>query len=1809
MMIGQTLEVQLLNICGASIAFAVNWLLQSTLLISVGLLTAWLFRNRGSAFQSVVYRTTLFAVLLGPFVSLGMGLVGFEGWSMKLPPTFAFNQTEQGIAPTALHVDANQVANNLNRGQGVQLANPLTVSPQFGSLERKATGIDPIESSTTSIKEERTGVALEANSSLSTAQGGNDGILSSSMNSKPDTPSLEIRRFGIMAIALSILWGVIGGERIIRLIVGMVEMHRLRSRSIAASLEEVTTCQRIANELKLNAPLVLRTPFLTSPCLHGIRQPAVMLPEEVEVPLQEIFVHELAHLRRHDCFWLLLHQIVSRVFFFQPLLYWLGRRIDATAEEVCDDFVVQFGGSRESYATSLVDLASLSTPSIAFAGVGMVTMRSLLGQRVGRIMDTSRSLTTRVGNLPLLIVISGGLAAILICGFIGLSSSSSATAQDPTKSEIGSTTVVKEVKQQSPKPNVSTLKVIESSTETITGRITGHDGKAVAGAKLLWYRTRVHDIDPMLPKLLAESDNKGDFSFTPPAVPDPEKEFGSWAFHERIAIVAPGHGFKITMPRALKEAKPTSLFGAIASSLNVANESPSRLPAEGKPLHGRIVSIEGTPVAGAKLSIRNFLARTSPRYQQVPTGNNESKDAEWSSWVFNLLNVIEPASERFALPMATTDEDGRFELTSLPDDCLFQLLLEGEGIQSTDIVAHNVAGENKVVVMRNQPDQTSTTIYHDDFLFVAAPSRPVIGQVTDLDTGLPIPNAVVRAFMVHGEPISSSREREHFATRTDKDGRYRITGLPLGNGNRLAAFTTGDLPYFPVGQQIDTSKSDSRVEANFSLKKTLWATGRVVDGDTGKPFTGEMTYYWFRDRSLEAAMPGLRETNTDGLFYTNSQGEFRVPVLPTRGILAYRWDGDGFQQPNPIERFPRGLGAEKIDGKEVNMDAYPTMPYYLMAGNYNFVSEVTPKSADEQVEVEMVLQSSKPVEVKLVVEDSEKLPTGNYQIYGLNERWGWQTKQTTELVVEDLLPNHSRKVFAFHRESGLAGGVLVDENSKQPVEIKLIKSGSLKGRLVDQSGDPITDGTVSVDYQKLWGNEPYAIWADPANPYTGSRAILVDSEGRFELNGIIPGWKYTANVSAPRKMQEQMISMIIGQAFTDMEIKPGEVRDLGDIVVGSPEDKEDKSELKSSSSNTTKPPANSNAPTFTGSIHGSDNKPIADATVTIVGWTMNTRDPKAEVVAQAKTSNDGKFLIELNGASSKTHGQPVLFVRKDGFGIAWHKVNFDVPGKTEPIKLIEEGVITGRLVDIEGQPLAGLEIQPTIVVIPKHGRSFEDSEGIGHDKTFSTTTDSTGRFTIRGISKGQGVYLQIQGNDKIAPQSVALNTGAPEQRGEYDGTYRDIVRNLKPDEDAIITLAPAQIFEGVVQYADTKESVSNANVTIWSSQEKFGSMIQATGKTNQKGQYRISANPGTHFRIQVQALSNTPYLNRDTPSDKPIEWKTGDRFREFDVELLRGVLVRGTVTEKDSKTPIADAYIQYVPESSNNKNESDDILTGWQAMERSDKDGNFTMAVLPGPGRILVSTPGQNHILKPIGSRSIDENKDGGVRNYVHAFERIDPTVNSDSLNLQISVERGKRISGNILNNKGEAPKQVTVVSILNISPFSLFWRGHSEPVLNGRFELGALAEGVEYKTHFLDAENKLGATAILTVGSDNATIKLEPCGRATARFVDEQGQPLANHQGGDFYFVLTPGANQYDMNAMKSGQWAGDADFAGNVDRQNHPIDNVTDADGRITYTSLIPGATYEIRTGSDRKIAKSFVAKSGESIDLGELKIDVKE
>ncbi len=87
--------------------------------------------------------------------------------------------------------------------------------------------------------------------------------------------------------------------------------------------------------------------------------------------MKAILAHELCHVRRRDNLLALIHMIVETIFWFHPLVWWIGARLIEERECACDEDVVSRGNAPDLYAEAIVKVCKWSTesPLTCVAGV------------------------------------------------------------------------------------------------------------------------------------------------------------------------------------------------------------------------------------------------------------------------------------------------------------------------------------------------------------------------------------------------------------------------------------------------------------------------------------------------------------------------------------------------------------------------------------------------------------------------------------------------------------------------------------------------------------------------------------------------------------------------------------------------------------------------------------------------------------------------------------------------------------------------------------------------------------------------------------------------------------------------------------------------------------------------------------------------------------------------------------------------------------------------------------------------------------------------------------------------------------------------------------------------------------------------------------------------------------------------------------------------------------------------------------------------------------------------------------------------
>jgi len=140
---------------------------------------------------------------------------------------------------------------------------------------------------------------------------------------------------------------------------------------------------RAARPLAISAPLpVLTSSAPIEPGLIGIFRPVLMLPDGIQTRLNRqemdaILAHEFCHFRRRDNLTAAVHMLVESLFWFHPLVWWLGRRLMNERERACDEAVLAAGNDPRVFAEAILNVCRfyIQTPSTCSSALSGADLR------------------------------------------------------------------------------------------------------------------------------------------------------------------------------------------------------------------------------------------------------------------------------------------------------------------------------------------------------------------------------------------------------------------------------------------------------------------------------------------------------------------------------------------------------------------------------------------------------------------------------------------------------------------------------------------------------------------------------------------------------------------------------------------------------------------------------------------------------------------------------------------------------------------------------------------------------------------------------------------------------------------------------------------------------------------------------------------------------------------------------------------------------------------------------------------------------------------------------------------------------------------------------------------------------------------------------------------------------------------------------------------------------------------------------------------------------------------------------------------
>jgi bla regulator protein blaR1 len=249
---------------------------------------------------------------------------------------------------------------------------------------------------------------------------------------------------------VAILW--LGG------FVTVIGLWWLRWRRVAAAIRggvpvshgrEVEVLRRVEKFAGVRSPMSLwlsRTSL--EPGVFGVLRPLLLWPAGISHHLQDahleaIFAHEVQHVRRRDNLAAAMHMVVEALFWFHPVVWWLGARLVLERERACDEEVLRLGNQPEIYAESILKTCEfcVATPLACVSGVTGADLK----QRIVRIM-TQRSVD-KLGFLKKLLLVAIGTGAVAAPIIAGLIKAPVATAQSTQASRESATSNVPDPQQ------------------------------------------------------------------------------------------------------------------------------------------------------------------------------------------------------------------------------------------------------------------------------------------------------------------------------------------------------------------------------------------------------------------------------------------------------------------------------------------------------------------------------------------------------------------------------------------------------------------------------------------------------------------------------------------------------------------------------------------------------------------------------------------------------------------------------------------------------------------------------------------------------------------------------------------------------------------------------------------------------------------------------------------------------------------------------------------------------------------------------------------------------------------------------------------------------------------------------------------------------------------------------------------------------------------------------------------------------------------------------------------------------------------
>jgi beta-lactamase regulating signal transducer with metallopeptidase domain/thiol-disulfide isomerase/thioredoxin/protocatechuate 3,4-dioxygenase beta subunit len=267
---------------------------------------------------------------------------------------------------------------------------------------------------------------------------------SKNANRSSKSPAAALRKTSMilpsLGTSLLAIWLLGAAVMALRLGLSLWRVSRIVRRSTEVPARVIDECRAVAATLGCRQSVrVVQTPEVPAPCLTGLIQPWILLPEAScaetnRADLRPILAHELAHARRHDLVWNVVLHFWSILLWFHPLVWRIRAAHLAACDAVCDALAANLVGDVASYGRTLARLALQVAGPAPVPGLAMA--------RTPDVLLRIESLERRVfrGALPWKLILPPLLAlsaVVILIGGCGITGSDQPPARKATEADLG----------------------------------------------------------------------------------------------------------------------------------------------------------------------------------------------------------------------------------------------------------------------------------------------------------------------------------------------------------------------------------------------------------------------------------------------------------------------------------------------------------------------------------------------------------------------------------------------------------------------------------------------------------------------------------------------------------------------------------------------------------------------------------------------------------------------------------------------------------------------------------------------------------------------------------------------------------------------------------------------------------------------------------------------------------------------------------------------------------------------------------------------------------------------------------------------------------------------------------------------------------------------------------------------------------------------------------------------------------------------------------------------------------------------------